>query len=128
MYHWNEPYFTPSLCPRNLNEEFRANFALLNNNSCLSDASQFSEKIYFNLLRPKLKSTYQNKHKLGTSCCSSRCCMLHVAEMNFDVPEKCTSDDILDRLSAPLFSGMGSFKFSIFDVQSWSIAKQVISL
>lgn len=31
MYHWNEPYFTPSLCPRNLNEEFRANFALLLN-------------------------------------------------------------------------------------------------
>lgn len=43
------------------------------NNSCLSDASQFSEKIYFNLLRQKLKSTYQNKHKLCTSCCSSRC-------------------------------------------------------
>lgn len=30
MYHWNEPYFTPSLCPRNLNEEFRANIELLN--------------------------------------------------------------------------------------------------
>lgn len=40
--------------------------------------------------------------------------LLHVAEMNFDVPEKCTSDDILNRLSAPLFSGMGSFKFSTY--------------
>lgn len=85
MYHWNEPYFTPSLCPRNLNDEFRAiKVCIIKylykfvNNSCLSDASQFSENIYFNLLRPKLKSTYQNKHEL----CTSRlfilmlCCML----------------------------------------------------
>lgn len=80
MYHRNEPYFTPSLCPWNLNDEFRAiKVCIIKylykfvNNSCLSDASQFSEKIYFNLLRPKLKSTYQNKHELCTSCCSSRC-------------------------------------------------------
>lgn len=81
MYHWNEPYFTPSLCPRNLNEEFRANFALLNNNSCLSDASQFSEKIYFNLLRPKLKSTYQNKHELCPAVVHPDA-LLHVARRN----------------------------------------------
>lgn len=49
--------------------------------------------------------------------------LLYVVEMNFDVLEKCISNDIFNCLSVLLFLGMVSFKFSIFDVKLWFIVK-----
>lgn len=94
----------------------------------MSDASQFIfRKDLFQFIKTKVRVHIKTSTNLVPAVVHPDA-LLHVAEMNVDVPEKCTSDDILNRLIAPLFSGMGSFKFNIFDVKPWSIAKQVISL
>lgn len=81
----------------------------------MSDASQFIfRKDLFQFIKTKVKEYISKQARTLYQPVVHPDALLHVAEMNFDVPEKCTSDDILNRLSVPLFSGMGSFKFSTY--------------